>query len=200
MPHQQQSKGSKKVIHLLPNAHLDPVWLWDWREGLGEGQTTVRTVLDLMEEFPELTFFRGESAIYEHIEKVDPATFRRIGQMVDSGRWDVVGGTYIQPDSNLVSTEVLCRQFEVGLKYFSERFGRAPRVAWQADSFGHTPGWPDVLSSFGMEGFAFTRPQRAQFPMESPAFWWQGGSGAKILCYRQHWLWYQRAIQSSAYP
>ena len=190
MPHQQQSKGSKKVIHLLPNAHLDPVWLWDWREGLGEGQTTVRTVLDLMEEFPELTFFRGESAIYEHIEKVDPATFRRIGQMVDSGRWDVVGGTYIQPDSNLVSTEVLCRQFEVGLKYFSERFGRAPRVAWQADSFGHTPGWPDVLSSFGMEGFAFTRPQRAQFPMESPAFWWQGGSGAKILCYRQHWLWY----------
>ena len=190
MTQQHPNQGSKKIFHLLPNAHLDPVWLWDWREGLGEGQTTVRTVLDLMEEFPELTFFRGESAIYEHIEKVDPATFRRIEQMVDSGRWDVVGGTYVQPDSNLVSAEALCRQFEVGLKYFSERFGRRPRVAWQADSFGHTPGFPDVLSAFGMEGFAFTRPQRAQFPMDSPAFWWQGRGKRKVLCYRQHWLWY----------
>ncbi len=190
MTQQPPSNGSKKIIHLLPNAHLDPVWLWDWREGLGEGQTTVRTILDLMEEFPELTFFRGESAVYEHIEKADPATFRRIVRMVESGRWDVVGGTYVQPDSNLVSTEALCRQFEVGQKYFLERFGRSPKVAWQADSFGHTPGFPDVLAGFGMESFAFTRPQRGQFPMDSPAFWWQGRGKSRILCYRQHWLWY----------
>ena len=180
----------RHVFHLLPNAHLDPVWLWDWREGLGEGLTTVRTILDLMEEFPELTFFRGEASIYEHIEKADPVTFRRVVDAVESGRWDLVGGTYVQPDSNLASTESLCRHFEVGLKYFSERFGRVPRVAWQADSFGHTPGFPEVLSSFGMESFAFTRPQRAQFPMESPAFWWRGRGEGKVLCYRQHWLWY----------
>lgn len=24
----------KKTIHLIANAHLDPVWLWDRREGL----------------------------------------------------------------------------------------------------------------------------------------------------------------------
>ncbi|MEI6492428.1 MAG: hypothetical protein WCO94_07755 [Verrucomicrobiota bacterium] len=182
--------AGRKIFHLLPNAHLDPVWLWDWREGLGEGLTTVRTILDLMEEFPELTFFRGESAIYEYIEKADPRTFQRIRQAVESDRWDVVGGTHVQPDSNLASTEALCRQYEVGLKYFAERFGRAPRVAWQADSFGHTPGFPEILSSFGMENFAFTRPQRSEFPMQSPAFWWSGRGGKKILCYRQHWLWY----------
>ncbi len=187
---QNPTVARRKIFHLLPNAHLDPVWLWDWREGLGEGLTTVRTVLDLMEEFSELTFFRGESAIYEHIEKADLQTFRRIRQAIESGRWDVVGGTYVQPDSNLASTESLCRQYEVGLKYFAERFGRTPRVAWQADSFGHTPGFPEILSSFGMENFTFTRPQRSEFPMESPAFWWSGRGGRKILCYRQHWLWY----------
>ena len=52
-----------KTIHLIGNAHLDPVWLWDRREGLNEGITTVRTMLDLMDEFPEMTFIRGESAI-----------------------------------------------------------------------------------------------------------------------------------------
>ena len=62
----------KKTIHLIGNAHLDPVWLWDRREGLNEGITTVRTMLDLIEEFPEMTFIRGEAAICQHIEKYDP--------------------------------------------------------------------------------------------------------------------------------
>lgn len=178
------------IFHLLPNAHLDPVWFWDWREGLNEGLTTVRTVLNLMEDFPDLTFIRGESAIYEHIRKTDRALFRRILKRIDEGRWDVVGGTVIQPDTNLPSTEVLCREFERGLAYCEERLGVRPRVAWLADSFGHSAGFPNVLSAFGMEGFAFTRPQRAQFPMEEAAFWWEAGARARVLCYRQHWLWY----------
>jgi alpha-mannosidase len=182
---------SKKLIfHLLPNAHLDPVWLWDWREGLNEGRITVRTILDLMDEFPDLTFIRGESIIYEHIQKSDPALFRRILRSIEKGRWDVVGGTVIQPDTNLATTETICREFERGLDYFQKNLGVRPTVAWQADSFGHTPGFPNILEAFGMDGFAFTRPQQAQFPLDSPAFWWEGAGTSRILCYRQYWLWY----------
>ena len=184
------AKPAGLVIHLLPNAHLDPVWLWDWREGLNEGVVTVRTVLDLMDENPDLTFIRGESVIYRHIEKTDSRTFRRMRARIEEGRWDVVGGTVVQPDTNLVSTEVLCREFELGLEYFRDTFGVRPHVAWQADSFGHSPGLPNVFSAFGIEGFSFTRPQRGQFPMESPVFRWEGGHGNTILCYRQHWNWY----------
>jgi len=178
------------IFHLLPNAHLDPVWLWDWREGLNEGLTTVTTILDLMDEHPELTFIRGESAIYQHIQKIAPKVFERVRRMIDTGRWDVVGGTYIQPDSNLSSTETLCRHFEAGLAYFERELGVTPRIGWQADSFGHPAGWPDILRSFGMEGFAFSRPQEAQYPLSSPAFWWQGGNDDRLLCYRQHYKWY----------
>jgi alpha-mannosidase len=178
------------VFHILPNAHLDPVWLWDWREGLNEGVTTVSTVLDLMDEFPELTFIRGESVIYQHIQKTAPRLFDRILRKIETGRWDVVGGTVIQPDTNLISTEVLCRQFEQGLRYFQKTFGLRPKIAWQADSFGHSAGLPNVFSDFGIEGFAFTRPQRGQFPLEEAAFWWEGDWGNKVLCYRQHWPWY----------
>jgi alpha-mannosidase len=183
-------KSRRPVIHLLPNAHLDPVWLWDWREGLNEGIATVRAVLDLMDEYPELTFMRGESAIYEHIQTTDPATFRRILKRIEDGRWDVVGGTVIQPDTNLASTEVLCRNFEWGLKYFADNLGVRPRVAWQSDSFGHSAGLLNVFSAFGIEGFSFTRPQRKQFPMASPAFWWEGDHGNRVICYRQLWSWY----------
>jgi alpha-mannosidase len=180
---------TKPIFHLLPNAHLDPVWFWDWREGLNEGLTTVRTVLELMEEFPELTFIRGESVIYQHIQKTEPAVFQKVLKMIQAGRWDVVGGSIIQPDTNLASTEVLCREFEAGLGYF-EKMGVRPRVAWLADSFGHSGGLPNILSAFGMEGFTFTRPQEEQFPLNSPLFWWEGGSKNRILCYRQHSKWY----------
>jgi alpha-mannosidase len=66
------------TLHLIPNAHLDPVWLWDWREGLNEGITTCRAVLDLMDEFEELTFIRGEAVIYQRLERHDPDSFRRM--------------------------------------------------------------------------------------------------------------------------
>src|SRR5688500_1887948 len=133
----------KTVIHVIPNAHLDPVWLWDWREGMNEALTTIRTILNLMDEFPELTFIRGEAAIYQHVEKVDPDTFRRIRQRIEDGRWDVVGGTVIQMDTNLPCTEVIDRHFETGKRYFRERFGKEVTVAWAADSFGHSGGLPE---------------------------------------------------------
>jgi alpha-mannosidase len=176
------------TFHLIPNAHLDPVWLWDWREGLNEGIITCRTILDLMDEFEELTFIRAEAAVYQHIECHDPKTFTRIAKYVKSGRWDVVGGTVIQPDTNLPATETFARHFAHGQNYFISRFGRPARVAWAADSFGHSAGLPEILAAAGMTGFAFTRP--FNLPIAKPAFWWEAPSGARVLAYHPPAGWY----------
>jgi alpha-mannosidase len=178
------------TFHLIANAHLDPVWLWDWREGMTEGLTTVRTILDLMDERPEMTFIRGEAAIYRHIEERDPETFARIRKQVAAGRWDVVGGTHIQPDTNLPATETLARQFTSAQAYFRSRFGTAPKIAWAADSFGHSAGLPEILAQAGMTGFAFTRPEKKELTLENPAFWWEGSGGSRILSYRPTAGWY----------
>ena len=177
-------------FHLIANSHLDPVWLWDWREGLNEAICTVRAVLDLVDENKSLTYIRGESLLYRHIEETDPATFQRILAQVKSGRWDVVGGTYLQPDTNLAGVETLARQFTEGQRYFEDRFQRKVTVAWQADSFGHTAGLPEVLDAAGIDSFAFTRPDKKVLPLSSPAFWWEGASGARILAYRPMVGWY----------
>lgn len=172
------------TFHLIGNAHLDPVWLWDWHEGLNEGLITCRTILDLMNENPEMTFVRGESAIYQHIERTDPETFQRIAEQVRNGRWDVVGGTVVQPDTNLPATETLARHFLRGQRYFKEKFGKFVRVAWAADSFGHAAGLPEILVEAGIEAFACTRPPPALLSISKPAFWWEGPSGARVLAYR----------------
>lgn len=178
------------TFHLVANAHLDPVWLWDWREGLNEGIITSRTILALMDEFPDLTCIRGEALIYRHIEEHDPETFARIRRRVAEGRWDVVGGTFVQPDTNLTGTETCCRHFARSQAYFRSRFGRPAEIAWAADSFGHSGGLPDILAAAGMTGFAFTRPGGAQLPLAKPAFWWEGRAGGRVLAYRPLAGWY----------
>lgn len=181
---------SKYVFHLIPNAHLDPVWLWDWREGLNEGIITCGAVLDMMDEMPDLTFIRGEATIYRHIERNDPSTFARIAKYVKAGRWDVVGGTEIQPDTNLPATETFCRHYLHGKQYFWEKFGKKPTVAWAADSFGHTGGMPEILAACGMDGFCFSRPAYDIVPIEKQAFWWEGFGGSRVLAYRPRFGWY----------
>lgn len=177
-------------FHLIGNSHLDPVWLWDWREGLNEGIITCRTILRLMEEFPELTYIRGETSIYRHIQEHDRPTFDRIRELIEAGRWDVVGGTLCQPDTNLPATEVLNRHFASGLDYMRRELGVRPRVAWAADSFGHSFGWPEIYAAAGMEYFAFSRPFEIDCPLPSPAFWWEGPGARRVLSWRVPVGWY----------
>ncbi|RRJ97432.1 alpha-mannosidase [Opitutaceae bacterium TAV4] len=180
------------TLHLIGNSHLDPVWLWDWREGLTEGISTCQTILRLMDEFPEMTYIRGESAIYAHVEKFAPGVFRAIREQIDAGRWEVVGGGFLQPDTNLPATEVLARHFTKGLRYCIQKLGTRPRVAWAADSFGHSAGYPEILAAAGFEYFAFSRPSARDLtlPGNGAAFWWEAASGKRILCWRLPVGWY----------
>jgi alpha-mannosidase len=177
-------------FHLLGNSHLDPVWLWDWREGLNEAIITCRTVLDLMDEYPELTYIRGETATYEHIQRHDPGTFARILAQIGHGRWDVVGGTFIQPDTNLPATETLVRHFTRGLTYCESVLKRRPTVAWAADSFGHSAGWPAIFAAAGIDAYTFSRPFEPDLHLENPAFWWEGDAGQRVLAWRMPSIWY----------
>ncbi|WP_309380241.1 glycoside hydrolase family 38 C-terminal domain-containing protein [Cerasicoccus frondis] len=177
-------------LHLIGNAHLDPVWLWDWPEGMNEGIATCRAMVEMLKTFPRFHFIRGEAALYDYVEKNAPRLFHEIGELIAEGRWEIVGGNWIQPDTNLPATESLLRQFIRGKRYFRERFGVDVTAAWAADSFGHSAGMPEILTAAGMDSIAFTRPQQSALPLRQQAFWWQGPSGCRVLAYRPHDGWY----------
>ena len=178
------------VIHLLANAHLDPVWFWDWREGLNEGVKTCRAMATLLDEFPMLTFNRGEASIYAHLEKADPELFERIRAFHHAGRWDLVGGNIVQTDQNMPETATFIRQFACGKRYFKEKFGCDVKVAWAADSFGHSAGLPELYAAAGFEFFCFSRPPRELLELPDDLFYWEGDGGSRILATRLGIGWY----------
>lgn len=181
---------TKKIFHLLPNAHLDPVWFWNRREGLNEGIKTCRTVIGLMDKYPDLTFNRGEASIYNHLEKYAPDVFARILEFIREGRWCVTGCNWVQSDQNMPGTSDFIRQYDVGRRYFLDRFGFQPEVAWAADPFGHSAGMPTLLKQAGMRYFCSNRPEPEIMALPDELFYWTNDSGDTVLAARLSPGWY----------
>jgi alpha-mannosidase len=99
-----------KRLHMIGNAHIDPVWLWQWPEGMQEVLATFRSALDRMNEFDDFIFTASSAAFYEWVEQTDPAMFAQIQRRVAEGRWVIVGGWWIEPDCNVPCGESFVRQ------------------------------------------------------------------------------------------
>ena len=110
--------------------------------------------------------------------------FDRIRTLVRAGRWHVIGGWYLQPDCNLPSGESFVRQITTGLRYFREKFGVRPRVAFNVDPFGHGRGLVQVLKQAGYTGYLFCRPDAQHLPLASDDFLWVGYDGSAVMAHR----------------
>ncbi|MBE7087786.1 MAG: alpha-mannosidase [Clostridiales bacterium] len=173
----------KKKVHLIGNAHLDPVWQWQWQEGLSEIKSTFRSVLDRMNEFPDFKFTCAGAMYYEWIEAVDPKMFAEIQRRVKEGRWCIAGGWYVQPDCNLPCGEAFVRQGLFSQAYFKNKFDTYVKVGYNVDSFGHG-GIVQILKKSGLDYYVFMRPDNSEKPLEKSAFTWQGLDGSQVKCYR----------------
>lgn len=143
-------------IHLIGNAHLDPVWLWRWQEGFSEITATFRSALDRMKDFPDFQFTSACCVYYQWIEKLDPDMFEEIQRYVREGRWNIVGGWFLQPDCNIPSGESFARHGLISQRYFKEKFGITVKTGYNVDSFGHNAMLPQILKKSGMENYGFS--------------------------------------------
>lgn len=172
---------ANKRVHLISNAHLDPVWLWEWEEGAAEALSTFRTAADLCEEFPGFIFNHNEVTLYQWIERYEPALFARISRLIRTGRWHIMGGWYLQPDCNMISGESFVRQILLGRSYFKEKFGVDVRTAINFDPFGHTGGLPQILAKAGYDSYLFCRPDQKDCPLPDDDFIWVGYDGSEVM-------------------
>jgi alpha-mannosidase len=176
--------SERLVVHMIGNAHIDPVWLWGWQAGVDEALGSFRAAADRCDEFPEFIYTRGEAWLYRQIESLDPELFERIRRHVDGGQWHISGGQFLQPDVNGPTEWGLRRQIEHGRRYFGSRFGIQPWVGYNLDSFGHPATLPDILADVGYRAYVFHRPKPDQVPLPAPAFRWRGSGGAELLAFR----------------
>lgn len=173
-----------KRIHLVCNAHLDPVWLWEWPEGAAETLSTFRTAAGFCENFDGFVFCHNEALLYQWVEAYDPKLFERIRALIWAKKWNILGGWFLQPDCNMPSGESFIRQILLGKLYFRDRFGVDVKTAANLDPFGHTRGLVQILARSGFTSYVFCRPDSKNTPLPADAFVWTGFDGSEVMAAR----------------
>jgi alpha-mannosidase len=170
---------------MIGNAHIDPVWLWQWPEGYQEVRATFQSAIDRMEEYPDFVFTCDSSLFLQWVEESDPALFEQIRRRVAEGRFQIVGGWWIEPDCNIPSGESFVRQALYGQRYLRDKLGITATTGANLDSFGHNATIPQILRKTGIDSYVFLRPgpaENAELP--GPLFWWESPDGSRVLAYR----------------
>lgn len=166
-----------KEVHLICNAHLDPIWQWEWEEGAASALSTFRAAADLADEF-DYVFCHNEVTLYKYIEEYAPTLFARIQDLINQGKWHIMGGWYLQPDVNMPNGESIVRQIQHGKRYFQEKFGVFPKTAIGLDAFGHSVGLVQIIRKCGQENYIYCREGCDKIPFGQ--FIWEGLDGSEI--------------------
>ncbi len=177
-----QIPARQSKIFLLGHAHLDMAWLWPVKETWIAAQRTFESALKLQQEFPDLIFCHSTPALYAWMEEHRPDLFAAIQNQVKAGRWEIVGGMWIEPDLNLIDGESIVRQILYGQRYVQEKFHQITKVAWVPDTFGFCATLPQFLQLGGIEYFVTQKlswNDTTKFPYGF--FWWRSPDGSQIF-------------------
>jgi len=169
----------------LGHSHIDAAWLWTFDETIEVFHDTCETILKHMEKHPDFCFCQSSAQYYKWLEERYPETFEKVKKRVEEGRWEIVGGTWIESDGNLPSGESFVRQYLYGKRYFKEKFGVDVKIAWMPDSFGYAWTLPQIMRKCGME-FFLTQKMNWNDATVFPCyiFKWTAPDGSSILTHQ----------------
>jgi len=178
---------SHASINLTGNAHIDAAWLWPWTETVDVVKRTFSTALQLMNEYPDYTFSQSAAAYNDWIATKYPEMNEQIKQRIKEGRWEIVGGMWVEPDLNMPDGEAQVRSLLVGKRWFQQNYGVDVRIGWNPDSFGYTWQLPQIYKRSGIDYFVTQKTawnDTNQFPFR--LFWWESPDGSRVLTYFPH--------------
>ena len=175
------------TFHLTGNSHIDAAWLWPWTETVDVVKRTFGTALQLMNEYPDYTYTQSAAQYNSWIADKYPQMNDEIKKRIKEGRWEIVGGMWVEPDLNMPDGEAQVRSILVGKRWFQKEYGVDVRIGWNPDSFGYTWQLPQIYKRSGIDYFVtqkMTWNDTNQLPFK--LFWWESPDGSKVLAYFPH--------------
>lgn len=174
-------KGSGRVA-LVGHSHLDLAYYWRRIHTVQKNLRTVLIQMRLMDKYPDFTYAHTQAYTYETLEKYYPEVFDELKEKIASGRFEVAGAMYVEPDCNIPSAESLIRQCLYGQHYFRQKFGITVDNAWLPDVFGNSWILPQILRKSGVKYFVSNKMSTWNdtnlFPHNN--FIWRGIDGSEV--------------------
>jgi alpha-mannosidase len=174
-------------FHLSGNSHIDAAWLWPWTETVDAVRRTFGTAVQLMNEYPTYTYTQSAAQYNVWIADKYPDINKQIEQRIKEGRWEIVGGMWVEPDLNMPDGESLVRQLLIGKRTYKQLYGVDVKIGWNPDSFGYTWQLPQIYKKSGVDYFVTQKMTwNDTNPLPFKLFWWESPDGSKVLSYFPH--------------
>ena len=168
----------------IGHCHIDTCWLWPWAETKRKIARSWANQCDLMDRYPEHRFTCSQAQQYKWLEQLYPKLYDRVKTKIKEGKFQPIGGSWVEHDTNMPSGESLIRQFLYGQRFFESRFGQRCRTFWLPDTFGYSSQLPQITRLAGMNRF-FTQKlswnEINDFPHTT--FRWVGLDNSQVLCH-----------------
>ena len=175
------------TFHLTGNSHIDAAWLWPWTETVDVVRRTFGTALQLMDEYPTYTYTQSAAQYNVWMAEKYPELNAEIKRRIQEGRWEVVGGMWVEPDLNMPDGESQVRQLLIGQRTLQQLYGVTTRIGWNPDSFGYNWQLPQIYKKSGMDYFVTQKMAWNETnPLPFKLFWWESPDGSKVLAYFPH--------------
>jgi alpha-mannosidase len=169
-------------VHSIGHSHIDAAWKWRVPETHGKVFRTFRQAVENMETRPDFTFSQSQPALYEWILEERPDLFAKMVEMEKQGRWEITGGMWVEPDSNMPGGEAFVRQRLLGQRFFLTHFGHIADIAWLPDSFGYNLNLPQIFTRSGAK-YLWAKKigtnKETVFPFQH--FVWRSPDGSEVL-------------------
>lgn len=168
-------------VTAVGHAHLDLAWLWPIRESYRKAKRTFANMLYLLELYPDYQFVIPQPQQLAWVKEQDPKLYEKIKKYEKEGRIEIVGGGWVENDTNVPCGESLARQELYGQKFWQEEFGHYVKLRWLPDTFGYSACIPQLLKLSGQENFMTIKiswSNRTLFPYNT--FRWAGIDGSEV--------------------
>jgi alpha-mannosidase len=175
---------SEHVVTAVGHAHIDTAWLWPIRETKRKCARTFSNQLRLLDSYAEHRFVCSQAVQYQWMKDDYPDLYQQITARVAGGRWEPVGGMWVEPDTNMPSGESLVRQVVYGKRFFADEFGVDAQELWIPDVFGYSAALPQVAAQAGVTSLITQKlswNDTNVFPHST--FWWEGHDGSRLLAH-----------------
>jgi alpha-mannosidase len=172
------------TLVLNGQSHIDAAYRWPWTEAVDVVHRTFGTALQLMDEYPTYTFTQSATVYNAWMADKYPILDDEIKQRIKEGRWEIVGGMWVEGDFNLPDGESIVRQLLIGKRWYQQHYGVDVRVGWNPDSFGFSWQLAQIYKKAGVDFFvthklAWSETNKLPFHL----FWWESPDGSRVLTY-----------------
>ncbi|SIQ34524.1 alpha-mannosidase [Rhizobium sp. RU35A] len=179
-----QDFEEKPTIVTTGHTHIDVAWLWRVRETRQKMARSMATALSLMQDFPDYRFMYNQCVLLDYLNQDYPELFERIATEVKTGRFEIEGALWLEPDVNIAGGEALVRHILYGVEYHQRTFGVRPRMIWLPDTFGYSASLPQLMEKSGLDSFVTHKLSwNDTNRMPDETMFWQGIDGTKVVAY-----------------